>query len=197
MILYLTAAAAQMSAPVIHAPPSAPPLPVARSIDSRVATTTQALPDFVVKDIRIQGDRIIQVQVANEGLTDARTQIAVSVSASASNYRTARAGDVLIPPLKAGETTWVAFPALYARTTGDLPGSDVVTLADIQDVTATIDPSVMEASGWGPGTNVAQTVPGLCKLKGQAAFVHGCIFERDDTNNSLRLNRDKLLVWGE
>lgn len=197
MMLLLTAALAQMSAPVMRVPPPATSKPFTRSVDSAIPTTSQALPDFVVKDIRIEGDRIIHVQVANEGLTDAPSQIAVSLSASASSYRTARASDVLIPPLKAGETAWVVFPALYARTTDGIPGSEVVTLPDIQDVTATIDPSVLVPSGWSAGTNVAQTVPGLCKLKGQTALAHGCIFERDDTNNSLRMNRDKLLLWSE
>ena len=156
------------------------PPAVGRVAPQAGAANVDLRPDLVIRDIRRESEGTFRVLVANQGLRDAATftvmlRLRFPETGTPGSLSPNRAlGEV--PALKAAEETWVRFIVSVATT-------------NLQAVEASADPGYQT---WNTGVG-----PGAGGLPSQAGpvWVNQRIVEKDETNNSLRIEVAALKAW--
>lgn len=171
---------------------AAPPAPVIRPVTikpspriERVVPTSPLVanlkPDLVVRDIRMDGDKVVQVVVANEGGADIKEPFEVLINANlpdSSGWFVMKIG-AMAPggesTIRATKFLWSGDPRDYAFR-GDTFPYDKMT-----SVTVKIDPPY-EGGAVGLGTRCARP--------------EGCVVEADEGNNVRNVARSEIRPLG-
>ena len=155
------------------------------------------LPDLVVKEMRLEGDKAVHVLVANIGSAEAGP-FRISMTGSSgrgSSHAHLPHGDDTIPGLAAGQEIWLSFehfnpPAgeyhAFASDYKDVP------IQDFSWLFATVDEFFNASVGWGAPTN---PLAGYGQPKPRCNATSGCIPESNEDNNRLSVERTTLQAW--
>lgn len=157
-----------------------PPRPIER-IAPTAPLKANLKPDLVVRDIRMDGDKIVQVVVANEGTAAAKEAFDVLINANlpdSSGWFVMRIG-AMAPggqsTIRATKFLWSGDPRDYAFRPDTFPYDKMTS------VTVKIDPPY-EGGAVGLGTRCARP--------------EGCVVEADESNNIRNVVRSEIRPLG-
>jgi hypothetical protein len=186
--LLLLAAFAQMVRPTIVAPP-VPALPPetapAPQSDLARPRLNAFTPDLVVKEIRRDGDKGFQILVGNQGNARSGDRAPVGLTLYSDVDSTESLVIGAVEPLDAGAAQWVPFD--FERAECLMPGLDYNCLHSLYRP-AMVDLVVAHVDGGIPRSAGPTTTSEWARCKTD----HGCVAERDEDNNSLRMEKSDM-----